>query len=166
MRLSGVLVASGAAAVAGIICYTLKKGWRLEWHVVGSGTLKHVGVVSALHVYPIKSCQGCEVGEIELDVYGATRDRRFMVVDENGRFITQRQEASMCHIRAEHRLDGSMSLSLAGQPTAEQCCFKPVSVASATHKQVEVGVWDDEVMAVDQGDVVGAWLSAVLGRIR
>jgi uncharacterized protein YcbX len=104
------------------------------------------------------------VGKIELDTHGVKRDRRFMVVDEKGRWISQRTEPSMCRICVEVRLDGSVSLSLAGQPNAAQCCFKPVSVASATNPQVEVVVWADDVIVVDQGDAVAAWFSDVLGR--
>jgi uncharacterized protein YcbX len=116
-----------------------------------------------LHVYPVKSCRGSELERMEIDMYGAANDRRFMVVDENGRFITQRQEAVMCRIRAELLPDGDVLLSLAGSGITSQCCFRPVSSFFAP-KHVDVTVWDDEVQGIDQGDDVAGWLSAVLER--
>jgi uncharacterized protein YcbX len=71
------------------------------------------------------------------------------------------------------RPDGYVMLSMAerawsttrlGQGNTVQCIFKPVSVVSAANPQVEVGVWDDNVLAVDQGQEVSKWLQNILGR--
>ena len=128
------------------------------------GLTEDVAQVASLHVYPVKSCRGSELDRIEIDMFGAANDRRFMVVDEGGRFITQRQEAVMCRIRAEMLPDGDVMLSLSGSGITSQCCFKPVSSVFAPNAQVKVTVWEDEVTGVDQGDDVAGWLSAVLER--
>jgi uncharacterized protein YcbX len=49
----------------------------------------------AITVFPIKSCRGISVESAELVSRGLARDRRYMLVDENGRFITQREEHSL-----------------------------------------------------------------------
>ena len=41
------------------------------------------------YIFPIKSCKGCKVSEIVTDAYGVVGDRRFMLVDGRGRFISQ-----------------------------------------------------------------------------
>ena len=48
--------------------------------------------VSALYIYPIKSCRGIEVRAFRLDDLGPQFDRRFMLVDAEGQCITQREE--------------------------------------------------------------------------
>jgi uncharacterized protein YcbX len=48
-------------------------------------TVKH------LFVYPIKSMAGIHCASVELGAYGLKNDRHFMLVTEQGEFITQRQ---------------------------------------------------------------------------
>ncbi|KAJ1484825.1 hypothetical protein T484DRAFT_1795883 [Baffinella frigidus] len=73
-----------------------------------------VGEVSGLQVYPVKSCQGYSMKTMHLDRFGAVNDRRYMVVDENARFVTQRQESNMCKISAIVPNDGVLFLSAPG----------------------------------------------------
>ena len=148
-----VVAASAAAA-----CYGLAKAG-----MIGSSGWRKVGELASLHVYPVKSCRGNEVDSMELDVYGATQDRRFMVVDEAGRFITQRQESVMARICVAAHGSGLIELSLSGDK-GSTVVFRPVSAVSAEHAQVDAGVWDDSVVAVDQGKEVAVWLEGVLGR--
>src|SRR5262245_57530806 len=46
--------------------------------------------LSSIYIYPVKSLRGCSVAAAEIDDLGLIRDRRFLVVDETGRFLTQR----------------------------------------------------------------------------
>ena len=66
--------------------------------MIGTEEWVEVGAVTSLHIYPIKSCKGQAQESMQLDEYGAVNDRRYMIVDENGRFVTQRQEAALCQI--------------------------------------------------------------------
>ena len=54
--------------------------------------------VSALFIYPIKACRGIEVQAFRLDALGPQLDRRFMLVDEQGTFISQRQEPRLSQV--------------------------------------------------------------------
>ena len=47
--------------------------------------------LSALNLYPVKSARGTSVERWPVDSFGLARDRRYMVVDAEGRFITQRK---------------------------------------------------------------------------
>jgi uncharacterized protein len=47
--------------------------------------------VSELYIYPVKGARGIRVGAAELTPRGLRHDRRFMIVDEAGRFISQRE---------------------------------------------------------------------------
>lgn len=55
--------------------------------------------VSALFVYPIKSCGGVALSEARVVARGLEHDRRWMVVDQAGRFLTQRQLPEMALVR-------------------------------------------------------------------
>ena len=57
--------------------------------------------LSGLFVYPIKSCAGMAVQTRRLDATGLEGDRSYMVVDEDGRFLTQREEPRLALVRPE-----------------------------------------------------------------
>jgi len=52
--------------------------------------------LGALYVYPVKSCRGIRVNQAEVTRRGFANDRRWMLVDADGRFITQRQVPELC----------------------------------------------------------------------
>ena len=47
--------------------------------------------VSDLFIYPLKSARGIRLDASAIDAFGLPGDRRAMVVDNTGRFITQRE---------------------------------------------------------------------------
>lgn len=55
---------------------------------------KHV-TISQLWIYPIKSCRGIRVNRAEVTPRGFALDRIFMVVDSNGKFISQRSHPTL-----------------------------------------------------------------------
>ena len=112
--------------------------------------------IARLFVYPIKSCAGIEVEEALLTETGLEFDRAWMVVDEDMRFVTQRQLPRMALItpRLRHydmvlRAPGMLALHVA---------------LDAVEEPVRVTVWDDEVAAYDMGDIAAQWFSDFLGR--
>lgn len=114
--------------------------------------------VRSLHIYPVKSLRGCDVSSVEIDELGFADDRRFLVVDENGGFLTQRTVPAMATVSTaltEKRLTlsadnhGSVSMSRISDPRA------PL---------VPVDVWRDSgLLAEDCGNEAAAWLQQVLG---
>jgi uncharacterized protein len=62
--------------------------------------------LSGLYVYPIKSCAGISLQSTELCATGLRHDRRWMLVDETGEFMSQRAHPRMALIStrfsAEH----------------------------------------------------------------
>ena len=55
--------------------------------------------VTALNVYPVKSCAGTPLVEARLGPRGIEHDREFMLVDPSGRFLTQREVPRMALVR-------------------------------------------------------------------
>ncbi|MFT5136514.1 MAG: hypothetical protein ACI9XU_000751 [Arenicella sp.] len=110
---------------------------------------------SQLSVYPVKSANGNAVATMWLDAMGPKWDRRWMVVDANYRFITQRKFAQMCHIKT--KLSGD-NLTLSAPGAGSITLDDPSAMAH------DVVVWGDTVQAQDCGDVAAQWLSDYLGR--
>lgn len=112
--------------------------------------------VSALYIHPIKGCRGTSLDSSKVDRYGLVGDRRLMLVDETGRFLSQRGEPRLATITPELvgttlRLssDGAESLELELDPTGPS---------------MEVSIWASELTAVDQGAQASGWFSDLLDR--
>ncbi len=91
---------------------------------------------------------------VELDRFGPRGDRRWMLVDPVGRFVSQREMAALTKLSAEPMTEG-LRLAL-DQEVLEVAV--PVD-----EKPVSVEIWEDRVPARDAGDEAAAWLQQVLG---
>ena len=112
------------------------------------------GVLSQLFIYPVKSCAGIPLASARLEETGLAYDRAWMIVDQAGRFITQREIPHMCWIGTALTVD-RLVLSAPG--------FGSIDVhLSQTGPTCQVTIWNDTVSAVDMGDAVAAWLDAFL----
>ena len=54
--------------------------------------------VSSLWVHPVKSCRAVGLDRVELDETGFRYDRRWMIVDPDGRFVTQRDRPELATV--------------------------------------------------------------------
>ena len=111
--------------------------------------------ITALWVYPVKSCAGVAVREAILTETGLEFDRAWMVVDENGEFVTQRELPRMALIRPQLRSQ-DMVLRAPGM-LALHIALDEVQAP------VRVKVWQHEVKAYDMGDIAAQWFSDFLG---
>lgn len=57
--------------------------------------------IKSLHLYPVKSLAGISVDRFELDDFGPRGDRRWVIVDEANRFVTQRQLPILAKVKTE-----------------------------------------------------------------
>ncbi len=117
--------------------------------------------VTGLNVFPIKSCHALEVTEIQLDSYGVVNDRRFMLVDGNNRFLSQRKVPKLSTVRSKFTTNenGERLLHVSAPGMEKELEFVPVTAG----ERVEAGVWEDKVMVVDQGDIPSQWFSTFIG---
>ncbi|MEJ7931050.1 MOSC N-terminal beta barrel domain-containing protein [Ramlibacter sp. AN1015] len=112
--------------------------------------------IARLFVYPVKSCAGVEVREALLTDTGLDLDRAWMVVDEAGEFVTQRELPRMALVRPQIRLSDVVLRAPGMLPLHLQI--------DTVEEPVRVRVWDDEVPAYDMGAVAAQWFSDFLGR--
>jgi len=111
--------------------------------------------VQELNIYPLKSARGIPKARVRLARTGFEWDRHWMVIREDGTFLTQRTHPSLTQILTEltqHELIlTSVGLEPLSLPLAPQGVDRPVRI------------WKDSCAALDQGDAAAAWVSAVLG---
>jgi uncharacterized protein YcbX len=111
--------------------------------------------IASLHVYPVKGCRGVGLTHANVAVTGlATQsvgDREWMVVDEDGRFLTQREHPRLALVVAAAGKRG-LRLSAAGVPELDVR-------DDARAPSREVVVWRSTVLGADCGDAAAAWMS-------
>jgi uncharacterized protein len=114
--------------------------------------------LTGLYLYPVKSLRGYAVPTAELDALGLVGDRRFLVVDDTGKFQTQRALPRMACIDARYT-DAGLTLAAEGAGSIS------VGTASDPHAPLRtVSVWKSEgLLAEDCGPTASAWLSDFLG---
>lgn len=72
--------------------------------------------LSALHIYPIKAARGIPLAESTVDAFGLRYDRRWMVVDESGVFLSQRSHPLLALVVPSIG-DGVLLIDAPGMPT-------------------------------------------------
>jgi len=113
--------------------------------------------LASLHLYPVKSLRGLSVARAEIDALGIVGDRRFLVVDADGQFLTQRAHSRMALI--ETALSGGVLTLRAAKLGEVQVGCAPDSQADI----VRVRLWSDAGLAAeDCGPEPAALLSAFL----
>ena len=113
--------------------------------------------VSQLFVHPVKSLAGIEVNSVNLGELGPDYDRRWMIIDAKGKFLTQRQFPKMCLIKTQ-LLESVLILST---PDGDEYQLDK-SARKSPQQQTQVRVRHDDVLAQDCGDQVADWLSRFL----
>lgn len=112
--------------------------------------------LSHLFIYPIKSAAGIACDEVMLGDRGPLHDRDWMVVDETGRFLTQRDEPRLALLKVAIA-DGGLHLS---NPQGAG----PVLALDHEGDIREVICWRAQCAAFDAGDETATFLSDWLGR--
>lgn len=102
-------------------------------------------------IHPVKGMAALEVDALTLDDDGIVGDRRWMVVDANGKFISQRS----------HPVLATFIPALKGTQLALTQDDQRIEVPPGARVR-EVTVWSSTLEALDCGDEVAAFISARL----
>ena len=126
--------------------------------------------ISQLYRYPVKSMGGVKLEQARIDRFGVEKDRRWMLVDNNGKFITQRNIAQMTLLDVTESefaggdwgltIEASQNLELSEQ--CEQTLSFSVSKHFALNTLVSVEVWGDVCEGRVADDFINQWLSLAL----
>ena len=113
--------------------------------------------VSEIYIYPIKSVGGIRVNEANTAERGFENDRRWMLIDENNQFITQRKHHKMALLKATIE-QGHIIVS------AAQLGLSSLSIAmeAPDTTPIDVTIWNDTTQAVSISEEADKWFSDAL----
>ncbi|GEO84488.1 MULTISPECIES: MOSC domain-containing protein [Alphaproteobacteria] len=112
--------------------------------------------ISELNIYPLKSARGIPLPAVPVDARGLSGDRRMMMVDPSGHFITQRELPALATLTA---LPQSSHLHLALADGREMMVAPP-----HPERRMDVAIWKSIVSAAVAEDSVNQRLSDWFGR--
>lgn len=112
-------------------------------------------LLTELWRYPVKSMRGARHAHLAVDARGPRDDRRWMLVDAGGRFLTQRQLPRMALLNAAVGDDG-LVLSLDDT--------ERFTVGDTVGEELDVRVWGDTCRARAVDPEADRWLSDFLGQ--
>ncbi len=114
-------------------------------------------VVSQLNVYPVKGLKGVTLDSAFATARGLEHDRRFMVVDPGGHFLSQREFPAMATVWTQIAGD---ELRLA----APDCDEISLPLSPRSGEPVLATVWDSQCAAIAPSPEADRWLSEALAR--
>ncbi len=118
--------------------------------------------VSQLWIYPIKSMKGISLDNVQLERRGFRYDRRWMLIDKDNRFITQRQHPKMALIEPSFEAD-VMDFGLSVRAPDMPVLIIPYPDPQIElYDEVEVTCWNDQVKAHHINTAIDNWFSEYL----
>ncbi len=115
--------------------------------------------LSGLFIYPVKSLRGIALTSCAVDPLGLVGDRRFLVVDPAGQFLTQRTVPRMALVSTALSAD-TLTLSAENHGRLSVPLRTPADLPAAP---LSVSIWRSKnLLADDCGSEPAAWLSTVL----
>lgn len=111
--------------------------------------------ITQLITYPIKSCAGISHDEITIDTMGLCGDRQWMLVDQEGVFLSQRKHPEMALIQPALTAS-TLELSAPGMNRLL------VNLSPSSHG-IQVTVWNDTFDANLLSTAADQWFSEFLG---
>jgi uncharacterized protein YcbX len=118
----------------------------------------HMPVVSDLYVYPIKSCGGIRLESADLWETGLYLDRLWMVVTDDGQFVSQRTAPRLALVRTALKFE-SLQVRAPGMLRLD------IPIAGFDYsdaRRVDVEVWGNRIEAFPENALVNTWFSRFL----
>lgn len=112
--------------------------------------------ISEINVYPVKSLGGIALETSVVEDRGLQDDRRFMIVDENNDFITQREFSNMSTVDCDLRDD---EIIFSAKGFGELRLPKEFEAS----KTVRVRVWQSFCDAIEAEPAINDWFSELMG---
>ena len=112
--------------------------------------------VSQINIYPVKSCAGLSFESSVIVDTGFEHDREWMIVDDAGNFITQRQDAKLSLIKTTIIPNGVR---------LETSDVQAIDVSIVQEgERIHTEVWGNPCVGINQGNAVSEWLTNVTGK--
>ncbi|MEU6818816.1 MOSC N-terminal beta barrel domain-containing protein [Streptomyces sp. NPDC046860] len=113
-------------------------------------------VLRSIHVHPVKAFRSLTLQESGVEPWGLAGDRRWALIDDGGKVVTQREESRLSCAVAELSPGGGIRLSAAGHPPLEVAVPRPAGT-------MPIMLFGRKVEAVLADESAHRWCSAFLG---
>jgi uncharacterized protein len=117
-----------------------------------------MGTLASVHIYPLKACRAVDLGEAAVEPWGLAGDRRWLLVDLDGRFISQREHPSMARAVVRYGPGAGITVTSDGFPP-----LRVTAPGAGDPEMLKVSVWRSMVLAAAAGPEADAWFSRYLG---
>ncbi|HEX8461115.1 MAG TPA: MOSC N-terminal beta barrel domain-containing protein [Segetibacter sp.] len=114
-------------------------------------------VLQDIYIYPIKSLGGISITEAEVQPAGLKYDRRWMLVDSAGMFVSQRSYSQLAMLQANIKGD-----ALVIQHKKNSLSPLTIPFDATTNKELTVSIWDDICTASEVSILANEWFSEAL----
>ena len=114
--------------------------------------------LSEIYIYPVKSLGGIRLNFANITTRGLENDRRFMLVDENGRFLSQREHPQLAIFQT--KIEGDF-LKITHKKTGQILSINLSSNSQLT--PLTVTIWDDETAAIEVSTEASLWFTQIVG---
>uniref|UniRef100_UPI0034277A1B MOSC domain-containing protein n=1 Tax=unclassified Streptomyces TaxID=2593676 RepID=UPI0034277A1B len=113
-------------------------------------------VLHSIHVHPVKALRAQQLSEAVVEPWGLSGDRRWALIDETGKVVTQREQPRLALVTAESLSDGAVRLSASDR--------EPLSVPVPEPAGTTTAKWAGEkIETVPAVPGASEWFSAYLG---
>lgn len=113
--------------------------------------------LSAINIYPVKSLAGIALTKSKVEERGLEFDRRWMIVDSENHFITQRKNPQMVFINFTIK-----NHNLIFQHRIKKMDQLEIPLFELPQKIINVKVWEDVCEAVEYSNEINDWFSKAL----
>lgn len=115
-------------------------------------------LLSEIFIYPIKSLGGISLQKSFVTPRGLQYDRRMMLIDEGGMFITQRDYPQLALLKLSFKKNGFKVLN------TQNNSHIIIPFESDSEENISVTIWDDVCTAVKLGNDFDNWFSDAIGK--
>jgi uncharacterized protein len=113
--------------------------------------------ISQLFIYPVKSLSGIAKQSVEIVNTGFKHDRRWMLIDENNVFLSQRTHPQMALLQTA---EGENGITVFHKQNPQEAIT--ISFENNYDKKLMVTVWDDTCVAAEVNKNLDDWFSDIL----
>ncbi|MGI8495946.1 MAG: MOSC domain-containing protein, partial [Pyrinomonadaceae bacterium] len=113
--------------------------------------------ITEINIYPVKSLKGSALQESLVEKRGLAFDRRWMLVDKDNKFLTQRELPKMAILKSELKENNLRISDLENEIL--------IPLYPQTNEKVKVQIWSSNCSANVYANEINDWFSEVLRKI-
>src|SRR5579863_915012 len=102
-------------------------------------------VLASVHIYPLKGCRAVDLDEAVVEPWGLAGDRRWLLVDADCQFMTQRKYPALARLVIRYGPGTDITASCDGYPSVR------VAAPDESAELLKVTVWRSTVLAAAAG---------------